>query len=554
MTWQPATPLAARARAVAIQLTQWPSVTGTPGEAALPAHLASLLGEHPYFRANPTHLSVLPIEGDPHGRCNVFALVRGGGDACVALSGHFDTVPTDDYADLAPLATEPEALRGALLARLDASGAYPLARADLASGDYLPGRGLLDMKSGLAAGIAVLEAFAAEPDRDGNLLLIATPDEEDRSAGMRAAADALPAFLARHGLAARLAINLDALIDNGDGAGGRILALGCVGKLLLSALVVGRDAHACYPLQGVNAAYLAAELVCALECAPELGEQSGAEIAAPPTVLGSRDLKTVYNVTTPSRVWANWNVLTQRRPAAEVLDIATDIARATMRAARRKIAERAAKVAHGPGLSEGWDVVPVLSFATLRERAAARDPDFAARFATEAAALAARADLDFPGRCRALTELAWDAAGEEGPAIVLGYASLPYPAVNFPTTPDGAALEARIRAAADAAAVRHGTTVAAARHLPVIVDMSFLGNADADDLRAAAANTPIWGSSIVWDLSGAATPGIPSINLGPWGRDYHHWLERVHQPYAFGVLPELVRDVARAALAAPLAG
>ncbi len=549
MSWQPASALAERARAVAIRLTQWPSVTATPGEAALPRHLAALLGEHPYFRANPEHLMLLPIPGDPHGRANVMALVAGQGSACVTLSGHFDTVPIDDYTDLAPLATEPETLRDALLGRLDATGAYPLARADLASGDYLPGRGLLDMKSGLAAGIAVLEAFAADPDRQGSLLLIATPDEEDRSAGMRAAADALPAVLARHGLVARLGINLDALIDNGDGASGRILALGCVGKLLLSALVVGRDAHACYPLQGVNAAYLAAELVCALEYAPELGEESGAEIASPPTVLGSRDLKTVYNVTTPSRVWTTWNVLTQRRTAAEVLDIATDIARATMRAARRKLAERASKLAHGPGLSEGWDVVPVLTFATLRERAAARDPDFAARFEAEATALAARADLDFPTRCRALTELAWDAAGQEGPAIVLGYASLPYPAVNFPTTPEGRALESRIRAAADAAAARHGTTVTAARHLPVIVDMSFLGVADADDLRATAANTPIWGSSIVWDLSGAPTPGIPMTNIGPWGRDYHHWLERVHQPYAFDVLPELVRDVARAALA-----
>ena len=78
--------------------------------------------------------------------------------------------------------------------------------------------------------------------------------------------------------------------------------------------------------------------------------------------------------------------------------------------------------------------------------------------------------------------------------------------------------------------------------------MSFLGVVDADDLRHAARHTPIWGSSISWDVSGAATPAIPVINLGPWGRDYHHWLERVHAPYAFEVLPELVRDVALAAL------
>jgi arginine utilization protein RocB len=63
-----------------------------------------------------------------------------------------------------------------------------------------------------------------------------------------------------------------------------------------------------------------------------------------------------------------------------------------------------------------------------------------------------------------------------------------------------------------------------------------------------AAETPIWGSSILWDLSGSPTPGFPVINVGPWGRDYHHWLERVHVRYAFEVLPLLVRDLCRAVL------
>ncbi|MET3597934.1 arginine utilization protein RocB [Mesorhizobium shonense] len=34
------------------------------------------------------------------------------------------------------------------------------------------------MKCSVAAVVAVLEAFAAQRDRQGNLLLIATPDEE----------------------------------------------------------------------------------------------------------------------------------------------------------------------------------------------------------------------------------------------------------------------------------------------------------------------------------------------------------------------------------------
>jgi arginine utilization protein RocB len=75
--------------------------------------------------------------------------------------------------------------------------------------------------------------------------------------------------------------------------------------------------------------------------------------------------------------------------------------------------------------------------------------------------------------------------------------------------------------------------------------MSFIGPVDEADLAEAARQTPIWGSSIRWDLSEGATPGIPIINIGPWGRDYHHWLERVHAPYAFEVLPVLLQTVTR---------
>jgi hypothetical protein len=63
----------------------------------------------------------------------------------VVLTGHFDTVHIEAYGDLRPLALDPERPAPALLAHLadaaDASGS--LARADLASGRFLPGRGRL---------------------------------------------------------------------------------------------------------------------------------------------------------------------------------------------------------------------------------------------------------------------------------------------------------------------------------------------------------------------------------------------------------------------------
>jgi arginine utilization protein RocB len=146
--------------------------------------------------------------------------------------------------------------------------------------------------------------------------------------------------------------------------------------------------------------------------------------------------------------------------------------------------------------------------------------------------------------------MAWDAAGGEDPTIVLGFASMPYPAVNWPTDGSGDAKRELILQAIRQTSEATGTGIAARYHLPVIVDMSFLGPVEVADLKAVADATPIWGSSILWNME-EPTPAIPMVNIGPWGRDYHHWLERVEERYAFEVLPLLVENVAKAVLARP---
>ena len=536
--------LEGRARHFAELLVGWPSVTGSVDEARFADRLKSELAQWEAFRANPADLLRIPAPG-LHSRASIMALVRGKGDMTVILAGHFDTVPVDDYGELAHLAGEPEALRSALIAKLTATGTDPQALEDLASRRFLPGRGMLDMKSGVAAGLAVLERFAQDPDRMGNLLLIACPDEEENSSGMRSVMEVLPGFLAENGLDARLTINLDAICDNEDGAAGRVVAMGCIGKLLLSALVVGKEAHACYPLDGVNAAYLAGELIAEMEYAPELGEISGDCLASPPTALGLKDLKTSYNVTIPSRVWAFWNVLLHRRKAQEVMAAASTVAaRATRRAAER-MNERASRLGAGVVPARFWRDVPIWTYEALWAKAE-KAQGFAESFSALAASLANRYDLDLPTRSRELVEFVWERSGLEGPAIVFCFGSMPYPAIQWPS--NLAKLENAIDGAIAEITEAHGEPIAKHAFFPAIADMSFAGPIDRDDLRIVASNTPLWDSSINWPADGGAPFNVPIINVGPWGRDYHHWLERTHETYTFRVLPDLVQAIARRVL------
>ena len=190
--------------------------------------------------------------------------------------------------------------------------------------------------------------------------------------------------------------------------------------------------------------------------------------------------------------------------------------------------------------------VPVLTYDVLRQEVERRGPA-AAEALAEAARDAAERGLDLPEQSRIVTERAWDLSGRSGPAIVLGFASMPYLATSLGEDPAARRLETACAEAAADVARRHGTTIRLLRYFPGISDMSFLGQADETAIPVIAANTPPWGAGIAWP-DGPALGGVPIVNAGPWGRDYHTPLERLCVPYAFDVLPDLVGGIARRTL------
>lgn len=126
------------------------------------------------------------IQDDLFGRQNAYAFLRGRSPRTIVLLGHIDTVDTKDYGPLEPYALDPDALA----ARQEELAALaPGLAEDLAAhpGDWMFGRGAADMKSGVAITITIMRRMA-EMARAGNLPLsvvfLATPDEENESAGV----------------------------------------------------------------------------------------------------------------------------------------------------------------------------------------------------------------------------------------------------------------------------------------------------------------------------------------------------------------------------------
>ena len=537
---------AERAQKLSILMTTWPSVTGSDGEAEFAGRLKTLLAESPYFSAHPDQLFTRESHGEPK-RENLFALVRGKGRRTLVLAGHFDTVSIANYGSLAPLATEPDTLMRALVDELSAkpslNSAEAKALADLRSGDFLPGRGLLDMKSGLAAGIVALERFAEFDEPPGNLLFVATPDEENRSRGMISLRNALPEIARDFDLDIIGGINLDSTSDEADGADGRALYLGSVGKYSPFAFVVGCPTHAGYAYQGVSAHLISAEIIRAIEFNDRLCDEAFGETSPAPVCLEGRDVRHGYEVTTPAHVWLSFNWLTHRKSSLDMLAGFQSIVEGALETAldtQRSSAQRYfALQGKQPPLSYQGRV---LTYGEVRNLVRARGgEDALARLAAREAALAG--ENDQLAISRELVAASVTEAGLEGPAVIIGFSSLHYPMVHIDQTGDkGRAFHDRLKQAIAVIVTRHGTTISTKQFFAGISDMSFFGHRpDAANSGVLIDNTP---AATLSDHPPSDLLAFPVVNIGPWGRDYHQKWERVHAPYTFGVLPDLIHEAA----------
>jgi len=534
---------AARTKNLSLTMTRWPSVTGSPDEADFSGRLHALLAETPYFQRHPGQLFTVDSHGEPLTR-SVVALVRGTGRKTVVLAGHFDTVSIANYGTLAPLACDPEPLTRALLEELRGrprNGAEEKALRDFESGDFIAGRGLLDMKSGLAAGIAAMERFAGLDAPDGNILFVATPDEENRSRGMRSLRDALPGIARRFDLDIVAGINLDASSCERDGEEGRAVYLGSIGKFAPFAFVIGRPTHAGYPFNGTSAHRIGAEIVRAMDTVPELSDEAFGERSPPPVCLEARDIRDGYDVTTPDRVWLSFNWLTHRRSARDMLaEFRAIVAGALQAALETQDAHQARYRGRAAAKTEGL----VLTYADLIARLTARG-GAAALARLDALDRSLSGSTDPLKVSREIVSAAATEAGIEGPAVIVGFGSLHYPLVHLERS-DAGGMKARLRRVMDAAAERHGTSIKFKQIFAGISDMSFFGHRpDAGETGLIAANTP---SAAFTDDAPEGLLSFPTVNIGPWGRDYHQKWERVHAPYTFGVLPDLVFEAALACL------
>ncbi|HLQ28000.1 MAG TPA: M20/M25/M40 family metallo-hydrolase [Ktedonobacteraceae bacterium] len=493
-----------------------------------------------------------PIVGDAYGRQNAYAFLRGESPRTVVLLGHIDTVDTVDYGPLEPWALDPDGLaeRQDALAEL-----VPGLTEDLAGypGDWMLGRGVVDMKSGVAATIAVvrhLAEMAREEPPPLSVVLLATPDEENESAGILQAVRFLLRLREQYGLEYLGALNTDYTSARYVGDQHRYIYTGTAGKLLPSFLVIGRESHVGEPFNGVDANLLAAELVRDLSMNDELCDVVRGQITSPPVTLHASDLKTHYDVQLPFVAYFYLNVLTFSTTPAELLARlclrAGEVLKHTLQrideAERRWIVRGSSDTTRVEQLKARSGTV--LTYAELCAGVVQRLGQKRMDDELSAAWESCPDELDARERSLHLVRHLWTLSGKQGPAVVIYYSPPYYPHV--------AATPSQLHEVVTTLATAHPElNLEVHEYYPYISDMSYLRLDPHMDLTALTDNIPIWqepgtparAGSYTLPLAAIQQLGLPVVNLGSYGRGVHQRGERVLMSYSFGVLPQLLYEV-----------
>jgi arginine utilization protein RocB len=530
------------------QLVQIESIVNTDGEKNLAELLHAEISELPYFQMNPSQVKLPRTVNDEKERYNVMAFVKGTkGESkrTVILMGHTDTVGTDDFSHLKNWACSPDEL----MKRLADEELPALAKKHLNSGDWLFGRGVLDMKSGVASNLYLLKYYSENPDElDGNLVFLAECDEEDGSHGILSALDVLRGWKKEHGFHYVAAINADFVSPDDEQDENRYVYKGTVGKLLPTFFVTGTESHAGSPFDGLDPNYIVAELTKQISYNPELSNEAFGEATVPPVSLKQTDLKPNYTAQTALSAFAYFNFFVYSWSPKDVLLKLKEYAFIAFQNALYNLENN--YKAFGAKIGKINQRLPwqpkVLTYEEMENQLVNEHGDsFTEHMVEFKNELLEDTTIDMRLFAVKVVEEAWEWMSDKSPAIILFYSSLYSPrVVTEGKTEESRALIAALDEAIEEMQPSYAHPIVTKHFFPHISDMSFIAiNDDEDSIQAITGNNPAWRTKHYVDYDAVREMNIPVINIGPYGMDAHKRLERTEMTYSFEVVPHLTRKV-----------
>jgi len=511
------------------EIVGWHSRTGTQGEIDFPHKLQDKLLELDYFQTNRSHIQLHDAKEE---RNTLTALYKSDvTDKTIVLISHFDTVHTEEFGALGDLAFDPRTLTEVFKERIDELPED--AQVDLQSGEYLFGRGTMDMKMGLVLHMHLLEQAIVE-QWPINLLLVTVPDEEVNSSGMRAAVGGLNEIRETFGLAYELFLNSEPSFSQQARDDNYYIYSGTIGKIMPAALFYGKETHAGEPLNGVTGHFLASHLTKMMEFNPAFEEVAYGEKTPLPVCLKTYDLKQDYSTQTSHHTAALYNVFVLKRSAAEVMDIYHRVATEAMEECQRHYEAICAREE-----TEPIGTIQVIRYGQLEEHAIQKLGEEAVRVIKQDVFTCE--DLDEREKSIKLADELMLHCQELAPATVIFFAPPYYPAVNDSDDPF---IQDKIQMTQNILKEKFAVDAKQIHYFNGISDLSYVNYAEHDNgWKAYKENTPTWGDVYSIPFEGMQQLQAPVLNVGPFGKDAHQLTERLHKESAFVQTPYVLRKI-----------
>ncbi|MBQ2161006.1 MAG: M20/M25/M40 family metallo-hydrolase, partial [Firmicutes bacterium] len=486
----------------------------------------------PYFKEHPDLCGAYEIQGDPLSRKVMYGMVRGRGNKAVVLIHHYDVVGIEDFKLLKDYAFSPDEL-GEKLKEIKESLPKD-AREDLVSGDWLFGRGGCDMKGGGSIQWTLLKKYSELDDFEGNVIVIAVPDEENMSAGMRGAVPLLAELKDRYNLDYRMMINSEPQQRKSADEG--IFSEGTVGKIMPFVYVRGYLSHVGKVFEGFSPVNLMSEIVRRTDLNMDFTDAVAGESSPPPTWLYLKDSKTVYDVSMPLSMAGCLSVLTLNQTPMSIISRLKSICEESFDKVLGEMHasyDRFCAVAKPVAKDLPWKPC-VMSFMELYNEALRDHGDaFKKAYEAELEVLTAKltsGDTNIIECNFELVEKVFEYVDDLSPRVIYGLVPPYYPNVSNYFY-EGLGERKEITPLLNEFTMKEfGEKYTNEYFFTGICDLSFSGFSGGSSENVTAAlkeYMPLFGKYYDIPFDALEKISMPCINIGPWGKDFHKLTERV---------------------------
>jgi len=539
--------LAGRIEELALELVNCRSVVGSADEIEMSDTVYRIFSDMQYWKQNPRLLKQLPFTSDPLGRSSVVAMLKGGKGSSrktVVMIGHIDTVGISDYGDLRTFATRPgelaEALRKVTLSNE--------AEKDLSAGNWIFGRGILDMKCGVAIIMAIMEDISRDISNfEGNIIFAAVGDEEGNSGGMLSFVPELVRLKDSEQLDYVAVIDTDYTAPRYEGDDHRYIYIGTVGKLMPSFFIVGKETHVGEPFNGLDPNQIAGAIINKINKNVAYSDVADGEVSLPPITLQQRDLKQEYSVQIAKTVNLYFNYATHKSTPDEVIkkmikaarDAFTDVVNVLNE--RYDVFCKASRIEARPLPWKARVVSYQEMYEAVREE---RGEELDRILGNLKKSMMGDPSIDERYFGQKIVEEVHSLWSFKEPVVIV-YFSPPYYPHNY--VQGNHSRNVRLLSAVDHVIRKHegGYKLVSRKFYPYISDLSFVNAPKNERIIALQNNMPAYGSRYDLPIDAMQTLSLPVVNIGPFGKDAHQFTERIERQYSFEFAPLLVSDLIR---------